>query len=234
MGKKHKKPKRNQLQRPLSQGSSSSTPENAFSHECDLSQAQNVEINISSKKRKFEEIENEVIKESYDQIKEEVIGESLSSNETITKIQVNNENNKSDKFVNCPYHPKQEILVLGEANFSWTCGLIRNWINWKGVISEEEKKELGKNVIATCFEEEAIWKESFKDHLLNIDFLLEHGVGVFFGVDATLINLPQEFDGDAKKRFDRILFHFPHSGSEFDGNNYQKSILSNQALLRSM
>ena len=87
-----------------------------------------------------------------------------------------------------------KILFVGEGNFSFSRYLIEN------------VKNDFSNIIATCYEPESSLSESTKD---NVTALIDHGVKVEFGVDAT--KLEEKF---REIKWDKIIFMFPHIGGK--------------------
>ncbi|XP_059815331.1 ferredoxin-fold anticodon-binding domain-containing protein 1 [Hypanus sabinus] len=87
------------------------------------------------------------------------------------------------------------ILLVGEGNFSFAASLC-------------DRVSRDTRVVATCYQsqEAAARHEGTAG---NIDYLLEKGAEVYFLVDGT--NL-QGCPSLSSRRFDRIIFNFPHCG----------------------
>ena len=115
-------------------------------------------------------------------------------------------------------NPKQKILLLGEGDFSFAASLSR----------------LGFcNLIATSLED---YKTVIKTHYnskYNIQLIKRMKNKIFHNIDITQIDQHKHFKSlSEESKFDIIIFNFPHSG--IANYEYQKSIPSNQQLLRSI
>ncbi|KAA8497183.1 25S rRNA (uridine-N(3))-methyltransferase [Porphyridium purpureum] len=100
-----------------------------------------------------------------------------------------------------PYSSRQRILLLGEADLSFTAALLAGL----GVSS---------NIVATCFESEATLNEKYSAFAARRDALLSAGVEIKYEVDATCLHEPQGGIGPDREtsRFDVCVFNFPHVG----------------------
>jgi 25S rRNA (uracil2634-N3)-methyltransferase len=102
-----------------------------------------------------------------------------------------------------PFKPTNQILLIGEGNFSFARALIDD--------PPEELASLPpQNITATGYDTE---EECYVKHpasRLAVSFLRDCGVEVIFGVDATRLEKHASLKG---KRWDRIVWNFPHAGA---------------------
>lgn len=104
-------------------------------------------------------------------------------------------------------------LLLGEADFSYAVGLVKKHIR--------THPEFGSKMIATCYESEASLRSSYRKATNHIDYLLEQGVTVLYGVDARNIHEHPDLAG---KLFDCIHFNFPHDKQHHSTNSLKNLI----------
>ncbi|XP_051168108.1 ferredoxin-fold anticodon-binding domain-containing protein 1-like [Leptopilina boulardi] len=90
------------------------------------------------------------------------------------------------------FNENDEVLLLGEGNFSFSLALFNKNLNIK--------------IIATCYEEEIR-----KPAECNVHVLRTNGIRVLSGIDATKLNECQDLKN---KVFDKIIFNFPHVGGK--------------------
>ncbi|XP_053997285.1 ferredoxin-fold anticodon-binding domain-containing protein 1 isoform X3 [Hylaeus anthracinus] len=102
------------------------------------------------------------------------------------------------------FNENDSVLLVGEGNFSFSVALLQ--LNLK------------INITATCYETN-IYQDYRKK---NIEYLINNGVHVLLGVDAT--NL-KEHSILKTKLFDKTIFNFPHVGGKM-------RIEKNRVLLR--
>lgn len=91
---------------------------------------------------------------------------------------------------------RDRVLFLGEGNFSFSLGLLKN--------SSSTSKQLDL-ITSTAFEDDFVSEEA----KTNAESLLSMGVHVRLGVDGT--RLHEIFQGQI---FDQIIFMFPHVGGK--------------------
>eukprot|EP00301_Raphidiophrys_heterophryoidea_P027675 c9767_g2_i1.p1 GENE.c9767_g2_i1~~c9767_g2_i1.p1 ORF type:complete len:302 (-),score=70.31 c9767_g2_i1:78-983(-) len=117
----------------------------------------------------------------------------------------NNNNNNSTPFSNLTsqYMPSQEILVVGDGDLSFSVALT-------------ELVGSGRRIIATSYPLKVDLVKHHPSAARNIEKLTSKGVRVFFGVDATALSQCTPL---RDKTFDRIIFNFPHTGSDIPAHN---------------
>ena len=97
------------------------------------------------------------------------------------------------------YSQDQKILVVGDGDFSFSQGLVRHL------------KGRGSGLTLTSYDSAQQVLGKYKTAKSNIEKVKAAGATVLHGVDGT--NLKKSFSVDGGK-FDRIIFNFPHSGSQ--------------------
>ncbi|KAF7347507.1 25S rRNA (Uridine-N(3))-methyltransferase [Mycena venus] len=118
-----------------------------------------------------------------------------------------------------PFRPTDNILLLGEGNFSFARALIRD--------APAELEHLPpKNVTATAYDTEEECYEKYPEAAEIVRDLRAAGVEVFFGIDATQLGKVAVFKG---KKWDRVVWNFPHAGKGI--TDQDRNILSNQLLI---
>ncbi|KAG9294571.1 hypothetical protein G9A89_008050 [Geosiphon pyriformis] len=113
-----------------------------------------------------------------------------------------------------PYSSDDSILLIGEGNFSFARSLAEDVLN------------TGHLITATACDSEKIVYEKYGNASEHIKLLQEFGAKVFFEVDGTQLEKFKTLKG---KRFDKIVFNFPHTGSGIKDKD--RNILANQKLL---
>lgn len=131
-----------------------------------------------------------------------------------------------------PFDKQDTILLLGEANFSFSLSLLR-----------EPHNLPAHQILATVYDSERITLEKYPDAAENIRLLKEEGVRVEFGVDAGALEKCKAVGKG--RRWSRVIFNFPHVGtcaiylpilrySPFTGagiTDQDRNILTNQHML---
>lgn len=131
-----------------------------------------------------------------------------------------------------PFDKQDTILLLGEANFSFSLSLLR-----------EPHNLPAHQILATVYDSERITLEKYPDAAENIRLLKEEGVKVEFGVDAGALEKCKAVGKG--RRWSRVIFNFPHVGtcaiylpilrySPFTGagiTDQDRNILTNQHML---
>ena len=118
-------------------------------------------------------------------------------------IQVKKTKNKKKQGTNpnqlpvVPFTLTDTILLLGEANFSYSLSLV----NHHDIPSHQ--------MLATSYDSERECYLKYPDGEANVKALLEAGVKVEFKVDAG--NL-EKCKAVGKGRWSRVIFNFPHAG----------------------
>lgn len=131
-----------------------------------------------------------------------------------------------------PFDKQDTILLLGEANFSFSLSLLR-----------EPHNLPAHQILATVYDSERTTLEKYPDAAENIRLLKEEGVKVEFGVDAGALEKCKAVGKG--RRWSRVIFNFPHVGtcaiylpilrySPFTGagiTDQDRNILTNQHML---
>lgn len=146
----------------------------------------------------------------------------------------------------CIYQVSDAILLVGEGNFSFALSLAKRLTkeaehnldlaldNYDAADAfDEDGNELiplptlcKLRMTATTLDTREIMMEKYSDASVNVESLIELGVIVHYGVDATNLH---KFKWAAITSFDRIIFNFPHVGKGI--KNQQFNIVANQTLL---
>ncbi|KAL7274329.1 hypothetical protein RUND412_002774 [Rhizina undulata] len=111
-----------------------------------------------------------------------------------------------------PYDTEDRILLVGEGDFSFSKSLIEH----HGML----------NVTATSYDSETDLKNKYPQAEENVAFLRENDAVVICSVDATKLNKTKSLK---KKKFDVVVFQFPHVGGLT--KDMDRQIRSNQELL---
>ena len=118
-----------------------------------------------------------------------------------------------------PLNLNNNVLFLGEGNFSFSAGLV------KALVSESDggkvKMQL-HNLWTTCFESDKSKDDLNEKNISagdlkrsNAEYLREQGCHVLEGVDAERLTLDPRLSG---LFFSRIIFMFPHVGGKMKIN----------------
>ncbi|GLT26390.1 hypothetical protein SLA2020_014590 [Shorea laevis] len=94
------------------------------------------------------------------------------------------------------YSSKHQILLVGEGDFSFSLSLASSFGS-------------ASNICATALDSEADVINNYKNGKSNLENLKKLGASILHGVDATKM---KNLDDLKKRKFDRIIFNFPHSG----------------------
>ncbi|KAJ2801329.1 hypothetical protein H4R20_003717 [Coemansia guatemalensis] len=117
----------------------------------------------------------------------------------------------SDGFRYAKHHT---ILLIGEGNFSFARSIAT-------------RLGSGTNIVATALDSEATVKEKYAaDAESHIKEFKRLGGTVIFGIDGTKLKRYKQL---RSKRFSRIVFNFPHTGS--GDKDEARNIMLNQQLL---
>ena len=99
------------------------------------------------------------------------------------------------------YTRDQKILVVGDGDFSFSHGLVKH------------RGGQGAGLTLTSYDSSPQVLGKYKTAKDNLAKAKAAGATILHGVDAT--NLAKTFNaGDDTGKFDRIVFNFPHSGSQ--------------------
>lgn len=98
-----------------------------------------------------------------------------------------------------PFDHLDTILLLGEANFSFTQSLIQPPHNHSPHL-----------ILATSYDSEKVCYEKYEDAKGIVEKLRERGVKVAFGVDAG--DLGKSKVVGKGRRWSKVIFNFPHVG----------------------
>lgn len=112
-----------------------------------------------------------------------------------------------------PFEPEDRILLVGEGDFSFS----------KSIVSHHGCCD----VTATCLDTQAELFEKYEPQAEeHITYLKDEGQTILYGLDATKLNATKALKG---RRFERIIFNFPHVGGKSKDVNRQ--VRFNQELL---
>ncbi|KAG9313955.1 hypothetical protein JVU11DRAFT_4729 [Chiua virens] len=115
----------------------------------------------------------------------------------------------------CP----DRILLLGEGNFSFARALVVD-------APPSLAHLIPGNVTATSYDSEEACFAKYPDAAAIVHTIRQRGVHVVFDVDATKLQRHSALKG---KRWDRIVWNFPHAGKGI--TDQDRNILSNQRLI---
>jgi len=101
-----------------------------------------------------------------------------------------------------PFRLTDEILLVGEGNFSFTRALA---LDPPSVLDSLPPR----NITATTYDTEQECYRKYHDAEEIVQMLKRRGVEVLFRVDATKLEKVQRFKG---RKWDRIVWNFPHAG----------------------
>lgn len=101
-----------------------------------------------------------------------------------------------------PFNPTDEILLIGEGNFSFARAL---------VVDPPSSLEhlVPANVTATSYDSEKECFAKYPDAEAIVSTIKQRGARVLFGIDATRL---QKYPALKGRRWDRIVWNFPHAG----------------------
>jgi len=116
-----------------------------------------------------------------------------------------------------PYQCGDKILVIGDADFSWSAGLATRW-----------GRGGAEGVVATSYESKQKVTAKYPNTRTNLDILHRGGASTNHSVDATQLGLDGTPAGKLGKGFDFVVFNFPHTGSD---QGLEASIETNKELL---
>ncbi|CAN1831480.1 Heavy metal-associated isoprenylated plant protein 41 [Linum perenne] len=94
------------------------------------------------------------------------------------------------------YSPDQQILLVGEGDFSFSLSLAAIFGS-------------ASNIVATSLDTKYELVKKYKNAESNVATLKRMGAQVYHGVDATQM---KSFADLSMRKFDRIIFNFPHAG----------------------
>ncbi|EEB07883.1 ribosome biogenesis protein [Schizosaccharomyces japonicus yFS275] len=96
-----------------------------------------------------------------------------------------------------PFRRDHVFLLVGEGNFSFAKSMMLHHVDEKG------------SLIATSFDSKEQVQEKYPDAAGHIQAIEERGGFVYHGVDARQLHKNKQL---RSKRFDTILWNFPHTG----------------------
>ncbi|KAL1370001.1 hypothetical protein HN51_000331 [Arachis hypogaea] len=94
------------------------------------------------------------------------------------------------------YSSDHQILLVGDGDFSFSLSLARSFGS-------------ASNIVASSLDSYDDVTKNYKQAKSNLDELQKLGACLYHGVDATKMKYLLEFK---MRRFDRIIFNFPHAG----------------------
>lgn len=106
----------------------------------------------------------------------------------------------SRRLPTIPFAPTDTVLLLGEANFSFSLSLLSLPV---------KHRPRPNHILATSYDDEKTCYAKYPDALENVTRLRAGGVRVEFGVDAG--NL-EKCKAVGKGRWSKVVFNFPHAG----------------------
>jgi len=134
------------------------------------------------------------------------------------------------KSAACPYKIDETLLVVGEADFSWSASLSRrrreDGRSQSGGTRCSHRCFVGR-LLATSYEDLRTLESKYAQVDASISELRDAGAIVAHGVDGTDLRSCEVVRDHAP--FDVVLFNFPHVGSN---QGLANSIAENKALLR--
>jgi 25S rRNA (uracil2634-N3)-methyltransferase len=137
-----------------------------------------------------------------------------------------------------PFKVSDNILLIGEGNFSFTVALLQH-------PPTPLEHFPPANITATTYDTEGECYAKYPDAEPYVRMLREKGAQVLFGVDATKLEKTPALKG---RTFDRVVWNFPHAGEHAPPNcmastdgrkdtqgkgisDQDRNILSNQVLI---
>ncbi|ESQ54628.1 hypothetical protein EUTSA_v10027179mg [Eutrema salsugineum] len=113
------------------------------------------------------------------------------------------------------YSSKHEILLVGEGDFSFSLCLASAFGS-------------ATNITATSLDSEDELCTKYMDAMDNVSILKRYGCNVQHEVDVHTMS----FDNNlGLRRFDRIVFNFPHAGSRFFGRESSETAIESHRVL---
>ncbi|CDY42386.1 BnaA08g00280D [Brassica napus] len=106
------------------------------------------------------------------------------------------------------YSSKHQILLVGEGDFSFSCSLATRFRSASNICASS----------LDSYADEVVRK--YKKARSNLETLKRLGASLLHGVDATKLQLHPHLNC---RRFDRIIFNFPHAG--FHGKETDSSLI---------
>lgn len=109
-----------------------------------------------------------------------------------------------------PFKPTDKILLVGEGNFSFARALI---------VDPPSSLEylVPANVTATSYDSEEECYSKYPGSEAIVNTIKERGAEVLFGIDATKLQKHPVLKG---RRWDRIVWNFPHAGMRLIDGSY--------------
>ncbi|XP_022717871.1 heavy metal-associated isoprenylated plant protein 41 [Durio zibethinus] len=107
----------------------------------------------------------------------------------------NAETGEEEKWVT-HYSSNHQILLVGEGYFSFSLSLANAFAS-------------ASNICASSFDSYDVLIKKYKNAKSNLENLEKLGASLLHEVDATNMKLHTDL---AKRKFDRIIFNFPHAG----------------------
>jgi len=117
-----------------------------------------------------------------------------------------------------PYKPGDKVLVVGDADFSWSLALANLW-----------GRSGAEGLMATSYESRKQLEGKYPEAKANIKVLARSGAEVLHTVDATKLGQVGERSGKVGSGFNAVVFNFPHTGTD---QGLEASIEANKALLQ--
>ncbi|CAH2069792.1 unnamed protein product, partial [Thlaspi arvense] len=115
------------------------------------------------------------------------------------------------------YNNKQQILLVGEGDFSFSLCLAKAFGS-------------ATNITATSLDTREELERKYKDAKKNVDELERRGCTVVHGVSV------HSMDTDCRVvrsvLYDRIIFNFPHAGFDFGREHESRTIMKHQEVVR--
>jgi 25S rRNA (uracil2634-N3)-methyltransferase len=137
-----------------------------------------------------------------------------------------------------PFAPTDRILLVGEGAFSFAHALVcdppdlpsGSYGAGPSNAASSSSSTLTflppANVVATALDTEEECYEKYPEAVGTVKTLRERGASVIFGVDATKLERCTALKG---KRFDRVVWNFPHNGSGMA--DMDRNILAHQTMM---
>lgn len=104
-----------------------------------------------------------------------------------------------------PFLPSDDILLVGEGNFSFARALAFHPPSGSGL-----EDLLPQNITATAYDSEEECYVKYPEAKDIVQNLRERGVEVLFNIDATKLD---KISGVKGRKWDRVVWNFPHAGA---------------------